>query len=232
LVVAITVVAGLAAGYFTTPSTSIYTAQATLYVGARQLSTQGAAAAGFVSNDLVTGIQQVIQTYAKMIESEPIAQDALKQTGLQRSAESVAGATAAVPETGTQLLRLRTRDSDPLVAQKLANGVADAFVQKIETFEPTATPQPGSVPQLPAYVFERAKLPTTPQASGLKRRLILGGLFGFVLAAGLSFLLEYLDVTIKSPTDAERRLELPVLAVVPYDRHLPVTRSVPRAHVS
>jgi capsular polysaccharide biosynthesis protein len=55
--------------------------------------------------------------------------------------------------------------------------------------------------------------------------LILGGLFGFLAAAGLAFLLEYLDVTIKSAADAERRLELPVLALIPLDRELPAMTS-------
>jgi capsular polysaccharide biosynthesis protein len=224
--VVITVIAGMAGGYATTPRTSVYTAQATIYVGARQLSNgAGNQPNGFVSNDQLTGIERVIQTFAKMIVSEPVAQDALSRTGLQRSAASVVGATAAFPDSGTQLLHIRTRDADPLVAQKLANGMADAFVEKIATFEPSAPPQAGSLPQLPAYVFDRAKLPTSPLPTGLLRRLILGGLFGLLAAGALSFLLEYLDVTIKSATEAERRLELPVLAVIPYDRRLPVTRT-------
>jgi capsular polysaccharide biosynthesis protein len=46
-----------------------------------------------------------------------------------------------------------------------------------------------------------------------------------MVAVGLAFLLEYLDVTVKSPADAERRLELPVLAVVPMQRQRPAAFS-------
>jgi capsular polysaccharide biosynthesis protein len=55
--------------------------------------------------------------------------------------------------------------------------------------------------------------------------LLLAALFGFLGAAALAFLLEYVDVTVKNPADAERRLELPVLAVVPMQRQRPASLS-------
>jgi capsular polysaccharide biosynthesis protein len=153
-----------------------------------------------------------------MIQSDPIAEDALKRTGLQRSTDSVVKKTSALPETGTQLLHISVSDSNPLVAQQLANAMADSFVTKVQTYDAATPAGVGTVPALPAYVFEQAKLPLGPDPTGLGRDLALGALFGFLGAAGLAFLLEYLDVTVKSPSDAERRLELPVLAVVPMQR--------------
>jgi polysaccharide biosynthesis transport protein len=118
------------------------------------------------------------------------------------------------------------QDIDPGTAQNLANGLADAFVEKIEDFEPSVSPQPGALPQLPAYVYERATLPTTPAPTGLARRVILGGLFGLVAAIAVVFLLEYLDVTIKTAEDAERKLELQVLGVIPLAPQLNLTKQV------
>jgi capsular polysaccharide biosynthesis protein len=137
---------------------------------------------------------------------------------LQRSASSVVGETIATIQPDTQLLRVIVTDQSPVVAEELANAVADAFVERIQTFEPSAPAQEGSVPALPAYVFDRARLPTAPHSNGEARNLVLGGLFGFLVAAAVSFILEYLDITIKSPHDAERRLELPVLGVIPFHR--------------
>jgi hypothetical protein len=45
--------------------------------------------------------------------------------------------------------------------------------------------------------------------------MILGAVFGLLLSCALAFVLEYLDLTIRTAEDAERRLGLPVLAVVP-----------------
>ena len=210
LLIALTVAAGVAAAYLSAPRGVVYTAESTIYVGSRRIEV--------VSGDFSLGLDRIIQTYASMIDSEPIAAEALNRTGLQRSTSALVAATEVEPEVGTQLLRVRVNDSDPGAAQQLTNGMADGFVDKIGSFEPSTPPQPGEVPQLPAYVYERAKLPTAPIPSGLSRRLMLGAIFGFVLAAAAAFLLEYLDVTIKSASDAERWLGLPVLGVIPVDR--------------
>jgi len=215
------VLAGLLGGYLTAPRTPVYTAQSTIYVGAQLLNERST---GAVSADVLNGLEQVSKTFAKMIQSTPIAQAALDRTRLQRSAQSVLSETETIPEPETQLLRVKVTDENPAVAQQLADAMAEGFVEKIGTFEPSASAQPGEVPRLPAYVFERALLPTTPQPVGMGRRLVLGGLFGFIVAVAIAFLLEYLDITIKSAADAERRLELPVLAVIPYGRQAASSR--------
>jgi capsular polysaccharide biosynthesis protein len=224
LLIALTVAAGIVASYLSTSRVEVYTAQSTIYVGSRRIEV--------VSGDFSVGLDRIIQTYAAMIDSDPTAAEALDATGLQRSTQSVVDATEVAPAPGTQLLRVTVRDSDPSAAQQLANGMANAFVEKISSFEPSAAPQPGEVPQLPAYVYERAQLPTSPIPTGLGRRLFLGALFGFVLAAACAFLLEYLDVTIKSAADAERWLGLPVLGVIPVERPIGAPPASARAPVT
>lgn len=227
VLIVITVVAAVGAAWIGTPQNSQYTATSTLYIGARQLlSTNGVGV-----NDYITGIQRITLTYSEMIQSDPIAEDALKRTGLQRSTDNVVGATTAKPEPNTQLLHISVRDPNPAVAQQLANAVADSFVAKVQTYDAATPAGEGTVPQLPAYVFEQAKLPLNPDPTGLARSLALAAIFGFLGAAGLAFLLEYLDVTVKSPADAERRLELPVLAVVPMQRPRSATTAEARRPV-
>jgi capsular polysaccharide biosynthesis protein len=214
LLVVLAVAAGLGAGYINTPRTPIYSAEATIYVGSKQLGTTDQVR---VSQDALLGLERVIKTFASMIDSEPIAEAALERVDVDRSTASVVAATSALPVPDTQLLRIRVSETVPSLSRDLANGMADAFVERIASFEPSRQPEPGELPQLPAYVFERAKLPTVPEPTGLARQLALGALFGFVVAAGAAFLLEYLDITVKAPADLERRLELPVLGVIPLD---------------
>ncbi len=64
-------------------------------------------------------------------------------------------------------------------------------------------------------MFEHATLPTTPRPTDLTNNMLIGALFGFLAAAGLITLLEYLDITLKSVEDAERSLGLPVLGGIP-----------------
>ena len=219
------VLVGLGAGYASTNRNPGYSATATLYVGSRQLLPAG----GSIGGDVLSGLERFAATYASMIDTAAIARDAVQRAHVNRSPAAVVAETDAAPKKGTQLLLIRVIDPDPATAQALANGLADAFVDKLSSFEPSAPPQPGEVPALPAYVFERAALPVAPQATALVRHVILGALFGFALAAGVAFLLEYLDITVKSVRDAERKLELPVLGVIPLDT---TAQRPPEVHVA
>jgi capsular polysaccharide biosynthesis protein len=212
--IAVTVAVAIATAWFTTPRAASYSADATIYVGARQFSTASAS----LSNDALLAIERVIRTFAEMIDSDPIAEAAVDRTNLPRSAGSVVAATTVIVEPGTQLLKVRVSDPSPQAAQELANAMADAFVERVQSLEPSAPAVEGTVPVLPAYIFQRAKLPVTPEPLGVGRKVVLAAIFGFLAAAALSFLLDYLDVTIKSVSDAERHLELPVLGVIPLER--------------
>ena len=207
----VSVVCGLMAGYLSVPSGSTYTAETTIYVGNRQF-----VAAGALSADQNQGVERVARTFAVMIASEPIARDALQSTGIDASSAQVARRTVAGLIPGTSLIRISYHDADPARARAIANAISDALVEQVQTFEPGATiGGEGDVPVLPAYVFARADLPVVPQGKGAIGRLLTGAIFGFVLAAAVAFLLDYLDITPRSADDLERHLGLPVLGVVP-----------------
>lgn len=210
LLILVTTACGILAGYASLPSGSVYSAETTIYVGNRQFGNAGA-----LSADQSAGVERVARTFAVMIASEPIARDAVRETGIDASAKQVAARTVAGVIPGTSLIRITYRDADPAQAMALANAISDALVEKVQTFEPGAVGGEGEVPILPAYVFERADLPAVPEGKGAFGRLMTGALFGFVLAAGVAFLLDYLDITPRSAGDLERHLGLPVLGVVP-----------------
>ena len=205
----VTTILAAGAGYFSADTTSVYTTRTTLYVGSTSLD----AAKGDLSNDRVTALQSIALTYAKMIDSQPIALRTVQGLELDITAGYVVNATRTSQEPSTQLLYIDVTDPDPALAQSLANGLADSFVEILQEFEPTASE--GAVPRLPAYVFERAQLPTVPSSAQRLNAMLLTALFGLVASAGVAFLLEYLDLSVRTADDVERRLELPVLGVIP-----------------
>ena len=212
VVVAIVAVA-VAAGWFFTPRGAKYNAKAVIYVGARQFSLSPGSQYAYDPTALV---QRLMLTYADMLDSEPIADDALRATGVQRSASDVVAHTNVQPGKDTALLTIKVTDSSPDVARALANGIAQAFVDKVQTLDSNGPTPEGTLPGLPAYIFEKAKLPTSPISNGLTRNLLAAVVGGLLVAGGVVFLFEYLDLTIKNPGEAEARLELPVLGVIPY----------------
>jgi capsular polysaccharide biosynthesis protein len=226
LLIVVTVAVGVGAAVAATPRTHTYVATSVIYVGPRAFNFNTNQVTG--NNDSILAVEAVLTTFSKMIDSQPTASDAVTNTGVERSPAGVVAQTTVSAEPSTQLLDVKVTDSDPTVAERLANGMADAFIQKVQSYQPgtqaTSGPtsataaQPGTAPTAPAYVFSRAGLPISPESTGLLKNLGLGALLGLLAASGLAFLLEYLDVTIKGAGDAERQLDLPVLGIIPFER--------------
>jgi len=204
----------LAAGVGCTTSNAEpqYTTRSTLYVGSTSISFDPLR--GELSNDRSLALQSIALTFSKMIDSQPIALRAVQRLDLDVTARDVVRATKATHELGTQLIYIDVTDPDPALAQSLANGLADAFVEIVQEFEPT-TAEEGVVPRLPAYVFERAQLPRSPEPTQQPRSVLLAMIFGLLVSVGVAFLLDYLDLSVRTSVDVERLLELPVLGVIP-----------------
>lgn len=214
LVVALVLV-GAILGDLTTSQKPSYSAAATIYIGSNNFSSGSYAGVATGANQQAL-LATLIPTYTQMLQSQPIAADAAHRAAFGLSAKDVLSHIKVTNQTNTTLLTLTATDPNPSVAQAIANAVADAFTSKVQSLQPQTGP--GSVPSAPAYIFDRAKLPTSPLPAKTVSNIIKGVLVGLVLGTGLAGLLEYLDVTVKGPGDAEQRLELSVLGVIPLRR--------------
>jgi capsular polysaccharide biosynthesis protein len=196
----------LAAVFSTTlsSSTATYTARATLYVGAQPSSETNV--------NTLFALDRIMLTYSKMIDTTRFAAPAVRQLGLDIDADDVVEDTTVTPEAATQLLYVEVKNEDPTTAQSLANALADGFEEGIADLEGSAE---GEGAELPVKVFQAAALPEEPDATDQIRLVILATLFGLIAGAGMAFLLDYLDVSLRTAADVERRLELPVLGVIP-----------------
>ena len=73
----------------------------------------------------------------------------------------------------------------------------------------------GELQTLRIWVVEQAKKPGSPVRPRKALNILLGIIVGLFGGGGLAFFFEYLDNTIKSPDEIERRFGLSVLGVVP-----------------
>jgi len=85
------------------------------------------------------------------------------------------------------------------------------------------------------FLFERAIPPRGPDGAGTVRNTLLAGAVGAMIAAGIVFLLEYLDDTIKTPEDVRETLGLNTLGMIGRSRrenHDRVVAEHPRSPAS
>ena len=69
-------------------------------------------------------------------------------------------------------------------------------------------------------VVDQAQVPTGPSTPRVKLNILLAVVGGFIISIFWSFLLEYMDNTIKLPSQVEDELGLPLLGSIPYDNSL------------
>jgi succinoglycan biosynthesis transport protein ExoP len=85
-----------------------------------------------------------------------------------------------------------------------------------------------NTPATNIHIVYPASVPDNPVSPRKSRNILLGGLLGLVLGAGLSMVLENLDTTITTMDDVQGWLEVPSLAIIPHldlPDHDPVTES-------
>jgi capsular exopolysaccharide synthesis family protein len=70
-----------------------------------------------------------------------------------------------------------------------------------------------------AVQIEAASVPTIPVRPRPLQNLVLGSAIGLIFAAGIIFLVEYLDNTLRSPEDVEQILGLPILGYISEMQH-------------
>jgi capsular exopolysaccharide synthesis family protein len=107
--------------------------------------------------------------------------------------------------------------SDKLIQYEILNRdvevhrlLYDRLLSRIKEFNITETQL-----EVEVWVIENAETPKTPITKGPKRALMMGILLSLAAGIGLAFFLDYMDNTLKTAEDAEERLGIPILGMVP-----------------
>ncbi len=203
------VVAGTAGGYLISRTTPIYQSQTSIYVGSRTPESS-------TSDDDILSLDRVISTYAAMVKSSPVAQGAIEASRAPRTTGEVVNETVAIVIPNTNLIDISVIDTNPAVAESLANGVAASFIAQVQNLSASSGAAASEAPSV--SVFQEASLPGAPLPTSKKRDLVLGALFGLVVSVGIVLLIDYLDISFRSADDLEQHSDLPVLGTIPLGR--------------
>ena len=101
-----------------------YTAVATLLV-----QQQASSIAGQQFNDVLYS-QQLARTYEKMILTQPVLEQVIAGLGLRTTPEELSKSLTAKLVRDTVLIQISAEDRDPQGAQRLANTVAQTFIEQ------------------------------------------------------------------------------------------------------
>lgn len=188
------VIAGVYTQAFVTP---LYSSTATMLVIPKETAQTSL-------TDLQVGTQ-LTKDYSIMIASRSVLQEVIDNLGLDISCDALESAISVNNPEETRILEITVTYPDPETASRLVNElakVASGFIgEQMDVDEPR--------------IIEQGETATAPVSPNLGRNVMIGGLAGLVLSAGIVILLVVTDNTIKTEEDVERYLGLSTLASIP-----------------
>lgn len=156
-------------------------------------------------NDVMLS-RNLTKTYAEVAKSRavltPVA-DRFK--GSNVTVKGLQDSLTVTPVRDTEIISFTVEEKDPALAAQLADAVAKSFQEQIRSYMKVEN----------VVVVDEAQQPTSPIKPRKTMNVAIAMVLGFMAAAGLAFLLEYLDTSVKTPEDVARYIDLPVLGVIP-----------------
>ncbi|MCT2134625.1 Wzz/FepE/Etk N-terminal domain-containing protein [Oceanobacillus kimchii] len=159
----------------------------------------------FTQTDIRTNVE-IINTYNVIIKSPAILDTVADELRLDLSSSQLSEKISVTSEENSQVVTVTATDPDPVLATDIANTTVDVFQEEI--------PQIMNVDNV--SVLSQAELAEepTPVAPNPILNIAIAIVLGAMVGVGISFLLEYLDNTIKTEQDIEKQLNIPVLGVI------------------
>ena len=182
-----------------------YAASAKVFVGPRSIERDDAAGA----LQELTMSQQFVSSYAEILKSRPLAELVVEKTNASISPGELTERieTKIIPDT--RLIEVTVSAPSPAAAATYANSLVTTFVEDQDN-------RFGGGALVTASVLERALEPEDPVSPKPVQNGIVGGLLGIMLGIGIAFVLEQLDLTVKTKEDVERIFApLPGIATIP-----------------
>ncbi|WP_059172543.1 YveK family protein [Bacillus sp. FJAT-27445] len=162
---------------------------------------------GVTGDDIRTNVE-LINTYKGIIHSPVILDGVIKELKLKLPTEKLREKINISSEESSQLVTVKVTDPDPKRAAAIANWTVRIFQKKI--------PQLMNVDNV--KILSEAKVEADPQpvSPNMGLNIVIGIIIGTMAGAGIAYVLEYVNNTIKTEADISGKLHVPVLGVIPH----------------
>ena len=150
--------------------------------------------------------QDLVKTYSEIATSDLVAQGAADKSKGSTTLGAIKSGITVTTKTGTQILVFEAKGGTPEEAFNIANAVSTSFIESSKTIYPT-----NGVIQ----VMDKAIKPTSPTSPDKNFNMLIGLILGLMISAAVVLFIEYSNSTIKTESDVEKYIHLPILGVIP-----------------
>ncbi|MEK3980696.1 Wzz/FepE/Etk N-terminal domain-containing protein [Psychrobacillus sp. FSL K6-2836] len=190
-------VAGAVSYYYLTP---IFQASTQVLINQKEFDQNQ-----FNSQDIETNLQ-LINTYNVIIKSPVILSKVIDNLNLKTTADLLHKQITVTSEQNSQVVNVSVEDPDLQKAIDIANMTVKVFQEEINLLMNV-----DNVNILSLAVITKDTKPIKPN---LILNIGIAAIIGLIIGIGITFLLEYLDTSVKTEQDIGELLGLPILGLV------------------
>ncbi|MEU0154213.1 polysaccharide biosynthesis tyrosine autokinase [Micromonospora fulviviridis] len=158
-------------------------------------------------------LQQRVKSYGDLLTSDRLAQSVVAEAPLGLTADQVQRRITTSTEAGTVLLKATVTDTDQTRALKTTETLSAKFIELVQKVE---TPPDGKA-TIKLEVVSGPRVTSSPVSPQPVRNLVIGGLLGLLLGAGLAVLRGLADVRMRDAAALQRVTGSPLLGEIPFD---------------
>ncbi len=179
--------------------TPMYESTSALYVMSKSTSITSLA-------DLQIG-SNLTQDYMEVVGGRPVLDEVINRLELEENYKELSQKLELENPNNSRILKITIKDADPYRAKAIADDIAVVaadFISRKMDQDPPSIIQHG-------YADGEKVSPST------MKNTAIGGIIGFILAAGIVIVSYLMNDTIMTPEDVEKKLGMNVLASLPID---------------
>ena len=148
---------------------------------------------------------QLTRDFTQIIKSRYVLEQVIDICGLEDTSAGLSSRVSVDSQTDTRIVTITVTDTDPAMAQYIANELREAAAERIK-----------NVMDIQAVnVVDEANLPVSPSAPSVTKWTAIGFLLGAFLCMAVVLIRFLLDDTIKTSDDIEKYLGLSTLGMIP-----------------
>ena len=148
--------------------------------------------------------KSLVDTYAEIVKSRRVLEQVIEELNLDTTYEKLSNKISVTSVNNTEIIKITVTDTDPTEAKNIANVTANYFTKEVVDLYKVNN----------VNVLDEANTTNTPYNINVAKQIIIYLFIGFIIGAGVLFIIFYFDRTIKSAEQVEQKIKLPILGSV------------------
>ena len=146
----------------------------------------------------------LVDTYAEIVKSRRVLTQVIDELDLDLSYEDLYSKITVSAVNDTEIIKIAVNDKDGIKAKNIANVTAEYFTEEIVVLYNMNN----------VDILDEAIESENPYNINVVKQTIIYLMLGFIIAAGILFIIFYFDRSVKSIEQVEQKIKLPILGGV------------------